>query len=631
MTGRRIIALCVVAVLLIGGGVLVSLTEVTYRVDFTSLVKMWGDVLRDADRVGLTVTRVSDRKEIDFGAELAKALEPRIVSDPTLEKYVTEVGQRLVKQVRRKSITYRFHVVDRPGINAFALPGGNIYVTMGMLNFARSEAEIAAIIAHEISHVDLRHCIERFQYELLVRRILPSDLAAISRLAYTLLSVAYTEQQEREADVDAVIIMAKAGYHPKYGLAFFDRMGALEDGTRRATPPAYLIEELGAAVWEALKEYFQTHPSMPDRIREITGVLRRNESDWKERKSYVGRLNHAQWTSWTTQPLDSELRPYVEPPAYGDYVSAERYPHFKAIAAHLLSGLSGVASNEATPSAAITRAMAECEKKIKPCRLYAVGDTVVLNMSQQEIDASVSKYSRSGRIARAFKSYLLASDFKALAVDPSSGWSAAGVGLPTLAEAIEEAMARCSEDARTCQLYAVGDVVVYGLPKDQADAAIEQYRQRVVADRIAKLEKAYLDNPKYRDFKALAVEYHSGQFAVSQAQATPSRAIERAIEACSTQTLVCEVHAIAGTIVQGRTKDERDAIASNYSREVIDRLFGDRFKEYLRKRDFKTFVVDVPGSFWAYESAHWHPLASLNSTLKRCRERGRDCEACLSP
>jgi Zn-dependent protease with chaperone function len=626
MIKRHYIALGVVVVLLGVGWILASSNEARYRVDFTTVVKVWSDVVRDADEVGLTLTRVSDRKEIEFGVELAKRLEPQITSDPKQQKYVSEVGQRLVKQVRRKNIKYQFHVINGFGINAFALPGGNIYITKQMLDFVRSEAELAAIMAHEINHVDLRHCIERFQYELLVRRILPSDLAAIARLPYSLLVAPYSKQQEREADIDAVIIMAKAGYHPKYGLALFDRLSALQKQTRQRTPPGSVTEELGTAVWEALKEYFQTHPSWPDRIREIAGVLQRNESQWINKTFYVGRSNLAERMSWRTHPVDSELRPYIEPPAFVDYLSKSKYPDFKAMAANIPSGLSGVASNEATPSGAIASARSQCEKMIKPCQLYALGDTVVVNMSKDQIDVVSSKYLKPGRIERAFRSYLSGNDFKALAVDMESGRSGTAFGQTTPTRAIEEAVARCSEGGRTCELYAVGDEVVHGLPKERHDAAIEQYRQRIVAQKIAKLQKDYLDNRTYTDFKALAVDYRSGRSAVSEAQATPLKAIERAVALCSTQTVACKVHAIGDIVVQGKSQNERNAIAGSYGREVIKHMFGAEFKTYLSKRDFKTFVVDVPGKYWGYTSARWHPLTSLISALKRCREKERDCE-----
>jgi Zn-dependent protease with chaperone function len=618
---RRFIALGIVATLLVGSAMLVSLSKTEYRVDFTSVVELWADVFKDTNKVGLTITRVSDQKEMEFGAQLTKPLDALVTSDPKLQKYVAEIGQRLVKQVRRKGIEYRFHVVGKFGINAFALPGGNIYITESMLQVASSEAEVAAILAHEISHVDLRHCIERFQYELLARRILPSDVAAISRLPYSLLTVAYSKQEEQEADINGVMIMAQAGYHPKYALVLGARYwNAVEEG--RHPLPGAITQELGAAIGEALKDYFQTHPSWPDRVRALASVLRRNEAQWRDQRFYVGRVNHTERISWATEAIGREWRAYDEPPAFLKYVTKDAYPHFKAMAVHVPSGLSGIASDEPTPIAAIEHAVSYCEMKIKPCRLYALGDSVVLNLSPLQLDSITSEYSKTGGIERDYRSYLRQRDFKAFAIDPSSGRTTSEVGHEDVQSAIQQAIGRCSETGQTCELYAVGDVVVQGMPKDQADAAIEQYRQKVSAVRIA---EPYLEHRSYKDFKALAVDYQSDRVAVSQAQPTPSKAIEQAIAACSGDVL-CEVHAIGDTIVRGKTNDERNAIASTYARQVIERISGGQFQQYLSKKDFKVFVADVPRGYWHYQTDHWHPLAALNSTLKKCRESGNNCE-----
>jgi Zn-dependent protease with chaperone function len=627
MKGRRLIVLSVIAVLLLGGGILVSLGQQTYQVDFTSVVELWADVFRDADKVGLTITRVSDKQEMEFGAELAKSFGSTTSSDQKLQRYVSEIGQRLAKRARRQGIEYKFQVIEDFGINAFALPGGNIYITNGLLKLAKSEADVAATLAHEISHVELRHCIERFQYELLARRILSSDLAAIARLPYSFLSVAYSQQQEREADADAIVLMAKAGYHPKYDLALEDRMGQLETYTRQATPPTLITQELGAAVWEALKEYFRTHPSWTDRLRGNATVLQRNERQWKSQSFYVGRANHAERISSVTNPIQTELRPYSEPPALMDYLSPGVYSHFKAMAVHVPSGLSSVASDEASPSTAITRAVSRCDIKMKPCQLYALGDKVVVDMSPNALDAFVSEYLKSGDVARAYRSYLSAGDFKALAVDPSSGQTGTGLGHATVSDAIQDALARCSEERKNCELYAVGEAVVQGLPKEQFDLAVEQYREKIMADRIEKLQQTYLNNRTSKDFKAFAVDYRSGRSAASEAQLTPSRAIERAIADCSTKAISCEVHAIGNIIVSGKTGIERDTITRQYAREVIERISAGELGEYLGKKEFKVFVADVSTGYWRYQSGYWHPLAALNLALKLCREKGRDCTA----
>lgn len=76
---------------------------------------------------------------------------------PTLQNYVNEIGQKLAKNSHRPQLDYYFTVVDSPQVNAFALPGGYIYVTRGILAYLNSEAELAAVLGHEIGHVTARH------------------------------------------------------------------------------------------------------------------------------------------------------------------------------------------------------------------------------------------------------------------------------------------------------------------------------------------------------------------------------------------------------------------------------------------------------------------------------------------
>ncbi len=105
MTRRRLIFPLLLAALMIGAAGMIATSEVRYRVDLSSLLDMWGDVFHDADKVGLTVTRVSDRREMEMGAELAKRLEIFAIDDAPLQKYVDDVGARLTAHVGRKAIT----------------------------------------------------------------------------------------------------------------------------------------------------------------------------------------------------------------------------------------------------------------------------------------------------------------------------------------------------------------------------------------------------------------------------------------------------------------------------------------------------------------------------------------------
>ncbi|HME08641.1 MAG TPA: M48 family metalloprotease, partial [Bryobacteraceae bacterium] len=133
--------------LLIAGVTLATRGAMDPTVSLESLTQLWSDTLRDTDQLGMKVTRVSDTEETAIGAELAQAFSGAQV-DHADEAYVSAIGQAVARHARRGGIRYQFHLIDSPMVNAFALPGGQIFVTTGMLGFVESEAELAAILGH---------------------------------------------------------------------------------------------------------------------------------------------------------------------------------------------------------------------------------------------------------------------------------------------------------------------------------------------------------------------------------------------------------------------------------------------------------------------------------------------------
>lgn len=297
-----LVGICLVTAV---AGSLLAISQTHQEVDLESVVEIWADLIRDADRVGLTITRVPARREMEIGREIEQELKGhwRLKEDPKLQAYVASVGEALLQHIQRRAISYRFYIVDSSDINAYALPGGAVYVTSGMLNFLKSEAELASILGHEISHVDLRHCIERLQYELMTRKVVGKDLAIVARIGYTLVALGFNEQQELEADAAGVILAARAGYDPRAPIATFERLAQFERGEKRKKP-TLMVEELGIAVGKALEQYFETHPPTEKRIRELHLVFQRNQGAWRGQKFYIGESNY-----WDRIPRSSSDRP----------------------------------------------------------------------------------------------------------------------------------------------------------------------------------------------------------------------------------------------------------------------------------------------------------------------------------
>jgi predicted Zn-dependent protease len=299
-----LVGICVLTATAVG---LLAISRTDHEVSLESVVEIWADVIRDTDRVGLTVTRVSVEREMEIGQEIEKRRPWRLTNDPALQAYVAAVGQSLVPHIQRSGIGYRFAIIDSPMINAFALPGGGIVITAGMLNFLESEAELAAILGHEISHVDLRHCIERLQYELAARKIAGRELAMIARLQYQLVNLGFNEQQELEADAGGVMLAAKAGYDPRAAITVFERLAKVKRGWQGKKPrgkPTLMVAELGTALEKALEHYFATHPPTDRRVRQLESVINRNASAWRGQQFYVGRSNYRDRT-----PRSSDARP----------------------------------------------------------------------------------------------------------------------------------------------------------------------------------------------------------------------------------------------------------------------------------------------------------------------------------
>jgi predicted Zn-dependent protease len=298
-----------VLALLTACGTAVAVGDLDPTVNLDSAREIWADVLRDADDVGLQVTRVPTEKEMQLGDAMAVPVEAWGREDPAESRYVTAVGALLLPNVNRTAIRYRFHVIQSPAINAFALPGGHIYVLSGMLGFLQSEAELAAILGHEISHVDLRHCVERYQYQLALKKVGAGDAGEIVELAHSLVAIGYTQFQESEADAAGERLAIEAGYDPNAAAAVSERMKA-KFGVCSPPPAQTPLGEAGQAVEQAIGSYFQTHPSSSDRAKRLAEMTASNRRTLAGRKVYVGARNFKDRIPRDAQEFGSEWRVY---------------------------------------------------------------------------------------------------------------------------------------------------------------------------------------------------------------------------------------------------------------------------------------------------------------------------------
>jgi len=198
------------------------------------------------EKASRNVILTSDFDDAALGAEAAEGMAARmgIVEVPELQAYIEAIGRRLIPFAPARSFDYTFHIVDQEAPNAFALPGGYIYLSRGLLTLVNSEDELACVIGHEITHAAERHAASRQQFSL---RLNPLSIGYMR--AGTL--AAYGREQEGDADRGGQILAAKAGWDPAAMATFMTDVEAMDRLT------------LG---WSRLPGFFDSHPASPQRV-----------------------------------------------------------------------------------------------------------------------------------------------------------------------------------------------------------------------------------------------------------------------------------------------------------------------------------------------------------------------------
>ena len=218
---------------------------------------------------------ISEDEEIRLGHQYSTKVLQKMPAyrNPALEELVRRIGKKLAAHSHRPNIDYQFTIVDSPSVNAFALPGGYIFITRGMLAYLNSEAELAAVLGHEIGHVTARHSV-RQQSTAAVTDILGVVVAAstgisgadtLTDMAGTAIVRGYGREHELEADRLGAEYLAKSGYDPA---AMLEVVGILKN--QEAFEVAIAGKEgRDPNVYHGL---FSTHPDNDARFREVVNA-----------------------------------------------------------------------------------------------------------------------------------------------------------------------------------------------------------------------------------------------------------------------------------------------------------------------------------------------------------------------
>jgi len=210
---------------------------------------------------------ISTAEEVEMGNRFAEeiAKQHRFLEVQSIQQYVRETGGRLAAVSDRTDIEYHFTVIDdREQVNAFALPGGWLYVYTGLLERADNEGELAAVLAHEIGHIAARHHTEQMTkllgYSLLVQLVLgedPNQYAVLAaQLFGTLGQLKFSRDDELEADRLGLVYLRRAGYRPDSMVSFLEKLQSMA----RSEP-------------SRLTSFLSTHPMAPVRVEQARGLL----------------------------------------------------------------------------------------------------------------------------------------------------------------------------------------------------------------------------------------------------------------------------------------------------------------------------------------------------------------------
>ena len=213
---------------------------------------------------------ISEAQELQIGEAGAKQVAAQYVRLPNeaLQSYVNGVGQKVAAVSHRPNLQYHYTVLDTPVVNAFALPGGHIYITRGILEMMNSEEELAGVLGHETGHVTARHSVQQMSQAQLYGAL--GTLAAVAagpraggqveQLAQVGIQAAlmgHSRKDEFQADELGVVYADRASYNP--------------DGARRML---VMLDRLYPAQPAALEKIFQSHPPPADRVARVSGQLK---------------------------------------------------------------------------------------------------------------------------------------------------------------------------------------------------------------------------------------------------------------------------------------------------------------------------------------------------------------------
>jgi len=234
---------------------------------------------------------ISEQDEIKMGREYDPQITQMygVYDDAKLQKYVDDLGQRMVRISHRSDLKFEIKVMDSPVVNAFAVPGGYLYITRGILAYLNSEAELAGVMGHEIGHVTARHSAQQQSKAQLAQIGMAAgsifvegfdQYSGLAGQAVGMLFLKFGRDDERQSDRLGVEYSTKVGYDAHEMAGFFNVLNALSGGTGGGLP-----------------DFLSTHPNPADRVVTVNKLADKEQNKYKgktyvaNRDKYLNQIN----------------------------------------------------------------------------------------------------------------------------------------------------------------------------------------------------------------------------------------------------------------------------------------------------------------------------------------------------
>jgi predicted Zn-dependent protease len=221
--------------------------------------------------LGISACGVSQQQEVQLGQQESAQIQQQLplVQDPLINQYVTSLGNQIASKTSRADLQWQFYVVNTDVVNAFALPGGIIYVNRGVLERADRMDELAGVMGHEIEHVVRRHSVKQMEQmqganvgvalACTLTNVCSNQAAAAAiNVGGTAIFAKFSRTDEIQADEGGFHNVMNAGISPQGMLSFFQKL---------------LAEEQQGGSSSAVNSWFADHPGTQDRIQDIQGML----------------------------------------------------------------------------------------------------------------------------------------------------------------------------------------------------------------------------------------------------------------------------------------------------------------------------------------------------------------------